>query len=147
TAGNSLMVVENTGIDFINGHFADLAHGQELWMTFDGSSYKFVANYFGGNGNDLVLEWAEIRAMSWGSNGTGQLGTIDSFDSPVPVNVMESPALTGKTILALAGGGHHSLALCSDGTVIAWGYREVGNGSFSPRGSPMPVDAKGVLQG
>ena len=30
-------------------------------------------------------------------------------------------ALYGKTVVDIAAGSYHSLALCSDGTVTAWG--------------------------
>ena len=32
----------------------------------------------------------------------------------------------GKTVVAIAAGDHHSLALCSDGTVAAWGANCLG---------------------
>jgi alpha-tubulin suppressor-like RCC1 family protein len=50
---------------------------------------------------------------------------------PVAVNTASGSALHGKTVVAIAGGLAHSLALCSDGTVAAWGYNndgEIGDG-------------------
>jgi alpha-tubulin suppressor-like RCC1 family protein len=55
--------------------------------------------------------------------------------TPVPVS-----GLTNVT--AMAGGGLHSLALLSDGTVMAWGYNgygQLGDGTFDTRTAPVPV--------
>ena len=46
---------------------------------------------------------------------------------PVAVNTGSGvSALYGKTVVAIAAGSSHSLALCSDGTVAAWGYNAYG---------------------
>ena len=54
--GTTLRVVNNTGADFIEGFFDNLAQGQRVNLVYAGISYPYVANYFGGTGNDLVLE-------------------------------------------------------------------------------------------
>ncbi|MGO8676635.1 MAG: hypothetical protein ACLQVX_12280, partial [Limisphaerales bacterium] len=51
-------------------------------------------------------------AAAWGDNNAGQV-------SPIP-----SAALSG--VVAVAGGGSHSLALRNDGTVVAWGWDNYG---------------------
>src|SRR5260370_1064806 len=68
---------------------------------------------------------------AWGLNGNGQLGngtltTTSPFgiDTPGPVS-----GLSGVT--AIAGGGFHSLALKSDGTVWAWGGNVL-TGPYAP---------------
>lgn len=55
--GTQLMVVQNTGPGIIRGTFDNLAQGQTIALTYAGLTYHFVANYHGGNGNDLVLLW------------------------------------------------------------------------------------------
>jgi hypothetical protein len=55
--GTQLMVVRNTGAGIIRGRFTNLAQGQTVELTYSGLVYHFVANYYGGNGNDLVLLW------------------------------------------------------------------------------------------
>jgi hypothetical protein len=55
--GTQLMVVQNTGRGIIRGRFENLAQGQTITLTYAGLTYHFVANYYGGNGNDLVLLW------------------------------------------------------------------------------------------
>lgn len=55
--GTQLMVVQNTSPGIIRGRFKNLAQGQTVTLTYAGITYYFVANYYGGNGNDLVLLW------------------------------------------------------------------------------------------
>ena len=55
--GTQLMVVKNDGAGIIRGRFNNLAQGQTITLTYSGLTYHFVANYYGGNGNDLVLLW------------------------------------------------------------------------------------------
>ena len=128
TVGTNLTVINNTGNALIQGVFANLAQGQQVGLVYNGITYPFVANYYGGTGNDLVLQWATTRLLAWGSNSTGQLGTGASADSLVPVAVPNSGALAGKVVTAVQFGGFpmqsaggHRLALCADGSVVAWG--------------------------
>ena len=58
STGTDLMVVNNTGLDFIHGTFDNLTNGQAVTLSYAGTVYSFVANYYGGSGNDLVLTWA-----------------------------------------------------------------------------------------
>ncbi|MEI7956516.1 MAG: autotransporter-associated beta strand repeat-containing protein [Verrucomicrobiota bacterium] len=66
--GTDLMVVKNTGLGFITGRFSNLAQGQVVNLTYNGVTYKYVANYYGGTGNDLVLHWAYQDLATWGYN-------------------------------------------------------------------------------
>lgn len=143
-AGTALRVVDNTGIAFIDGTFDNLEHGQEVPLSFQGSTYYFVANYFGGTGNDLVLEWGNNRPFAWGANNHGQLGDGSTTSSSLPRAVDTTGALAGKKVWQLAGGLQHSLALCSDGTVAAWGAGisgVLGNGTPFDSLVPTAVNA------
>ncbi len=89
----------------------------------------------------------------WGRDLEGQLGdgNVGTAFTPVAVN-MTSGLLAGKTVLGIAAGGLHSLALCSDGTIAAWGSNsagQLGNGAsgFDPVTAPVAVDTSGVLSG
>lgn len=65
----------------------------------------------------------------WGSNHYGQLGDGSSENRWVPVAVnrdAELSALAGKAVIAISAGSWYSLALCSDGTVAAWGRNNEG---------------------
>ena len=142
--GAELMVVKNTTLNFINGNFDNLTNGQPVTLSFGGTNYNFVANYYGGSGRDLVLEWANQTPFAWGNNAYGQLGdnTILNRLTPVPVIAVAS-ALANKTPLAFATGQNHSLALCSDGTVAAWGYNnsgQLGDNTTSQRYVPVAVN-------
>jgi alpha-tubulin suppressor-like RCC1 family protein len=61
--------------------------------------------------------------LTWGNNSTLQLGNVQIGQSsyvPVYVNGPGNEAdLTN--VIAVAAGQHHSVALCSDGTVWTWG--------------------------
>ncbi len=151
TPGATLMVVNNTGLSFISGTFSNLAQGQVVALSYGGVNYNFVANYYGGTGNDLVLQWAAALPVAWGDNNPfGQLGNNSGTNSSVPVAVDTSGVLAGKAIFAMAAGVEHSLALCSDGTLAAWGGNgngQLGNGSTTSSSVPVAVDTSGVLSG
>jgi alpha-tubulin suppressor-like RCC1 family protein len=139
--GTPLTVVENTGLGFIQGNFTNLAHGQSVNLEHAGKPFRYVADYFGGDGNDLVLRWAASRPLAWGYNDKGQLGNGGTASATLATAVSTSGVLAGKTILAVAMGGSHSLALCADGTLAAWGANnngQLGNNS-SMASSPVPV--------
>ena len=57
--GAELTIVRNTGSDIIKGYFTNLRQGQIIDLAFAGVTYHFVANYHGGDGNDLVLLWTD----------------------------------------------------------------------------------------
>ena len=149
-AGTNLTIVKNTGLGFINGQFSNLAQGQFVDLSYGGKSYRFVVNYYGGTGNDLILQWAYQDVTAWGNNYIGQLGNNSTIQSDAPVPVTQSGVLAGKTVVSVAAGGNHSLALCSDGTVAAWGFNgsgELGDNSTIDSGVPVLVTQTGVLAG
>jgi alpha-tubulin suppressor-like RCC1 family protein len=105
-----------------------------------------------GGAHSLAVR-ADGSVWAWGSNGSGQLGTGCDFgtgcpDSSVPVQV-RGVGGTGflTAVVALAGGGDHSLALKLDGTGWAWGFNsdgQLGNGCLlgstcNDRTSPVQV--------
>jgi alpha-tubulin suppressor-like RCC1 family protein len=79
--------------------------------------------------------------MAWGSNGWGELGDGTSSwgdDVPAPVT-----GLSGVT--AIAAGGGSSLALLSNGTMMAWGANEFGQlGDGMLAQSDVPVAVSGL---
>jgi alpha-tubulin suppressor-like RCC1 family protein len=148
--GTNLTVIRNTGPGLIGGRFSNLAQGQEIRMTYQNTSYRFVANYHGGTGNDLVLQWADNKLYAWGYNHLGQLGINSLTSSSVPVAVTTTEVLRGKTILAVATGRAHCLALCADGTLAAWGDNssgQLGDGTTTSSLAPVAVHLSGVLAG
>jgi alpha-tubulin suppressor-like RCC1 family protein len=148
--GTNLTVVKNTGLGLIDGAFDNLAQGQKVSLTYGGISYPFVANYYGGTGNDLVLQWANRRLLAWGANTSGQLGNNTLTNSSVPVAVDMSGVLAGKALMNVAAGGLHCLALCADGTVVAWGANsdgQLGNRSTTDSWVPVAVNQAGAAAG
>ncbi|MCU0779626.1 MAG: Ig-like domain-containing protein [Akkermansiaceae bacterium] len=133
--GTSLTVVKNTGLAFIQGTFDNLAQGQRVELTHGGIVYPFIADYFAGTGNDLVLRWGNTRLVAWGRNDLGQLAQGDRVQREVPTPITDDGVLAGKTILSVAVGWDHCVALCSDGTLAAWGKNFHGQ-----IGNPIPLD-------
>jgi alpha-tubulin suppressor-like RCC1 family protein len=91
-----------------------------------------------GDPGDLAL-LSDGRVMAWGANGAGQLANgTTSGESTVPVEV---PGLSG--VVAISTNGFDSLALLSNGTVMAWGAnpRDVlgDTGEGTEGGPPVPV--------
>ena len=150
TTGTHLTVVNNTGLPFISGQFSNLVQGQVVDLTYEGKSYRFVANYYGGSGNDLVLQWAHQTLAAWGENDNGQLGDGTTTKSNVPVLVDQSGVLANKTVITISTGYSHSLALYSDGTLASWGYNgsgQLGDGTTSESSVPVRVNQSGILAG
>lgn len=141
--GADLMVVKNTGLGFIDGTFSNVENGGTVNLPFGGFTYQYVAWYYGGEGNnDLVLLWKDLVPTGWGKNASGQLGdrSTELRRKPVWVDglqpVQQRGALAGKVVVQVAQGGSHTLALCSDGTVVSWGGNvsgQLGDGSFNGR--------------
>ncbi|MQY14335.1 hypothetical protein SRB5_44990 [Streptomyces sp. RB5] len=89
-----------------------------------------------GNVHSLALT-SDGRVLAWGGNGFGQLGdnSTDDREEPVAVHIPD-----GTTITAIAAGDRHSLALTSEGRVLAWGnsaFGQLGNGSTQTRLEPV----------
>jgi alpha-tubulin suppressor-like RCC1 family protein len=148
-AGADVMMVEATGLDFIQGRFSNLAQGQKVNLYDGHRSHPFVANYYGGTGNDLVLHWAAQEFVGWGRNDEGQLGNGNTEPSSALVNFTpKQSALDGRTVVATASGEDHHLALCSDGALVSWGQNNLGQlGNASGSYAPGLVDRSGVLSG
>ncbi|HEY5389590.1 MAG TPA: hypothetical protein VIJ83_03465, partial [Solirubrobacteraceae bacterium] len=86
--------------------------------------------------NHALALLGDGEVATWGGNGAGQLGNgTEGGASNLPSAV---PGLSGVT--AVAAGAHHSLALLSGGSVVAWGYNPDGQlGNASNINSPVPV--------
>ncbi|MEU7023832.1 Ig-like domain repeat protein [Streptomyces sp. NPDC046203] len=89
------------------------------------------------------------RVLAWGINILGQLGngTSTGIDpNPTPI---EAHLPAGTQATAIAAGGSHSLALTSDGRVLAWGSNylgQLGDGTTTQRNTPvytlLPADTQ-----
>ncbi len=89
-----------------------------------------------------IVSGGEVRA--WGDNTGGRLGDNTTTSRSVPVAVCSAAAcsgpLTGMT--AVAGGSFHSMALATNGTVLAWGINsdgQLGNDTTTSSSTPVSV--------
>ncbi|MCX6873797.1 MAG: hypothetical protein NTW21_08310 [Verrucomicrobia bacterium] len=146
--GTNLKIMKNTGPAFISGVFDNVAQGAEVPLTYHGVTYRFIANYYGGNGRSLVLQWPCVQVAAWGWNMYGQVGDNSTSDKSAPVAI--GGQLDGRTVTAVVGGSSHSLALTADGRVFAWGNNasgQLGTGTTVASLTPVPVAADGTLAG
>ncbi len=91
---------------------------------------------------------SDHTVVAWGYNETGQLGDGTTTIRRSPVQVLDPSDPTGKLtgVIALAGGGLHSLALKSNGTIVAWGLNgsgQLGDNHLSGFQSVVPVPVHG----
>ncbi|MFF6774075.1 RCC1-like domain-containing protein [Streptomyces sp. NPDC012637] len=100
--------------------------------------------------NHSVSLRTDGTVWTWGLNTAGQLGDGTNTASNRPVQVC-APGETAPcaeplgNVVAVAAGAHHSLALRSDGSVVAWGdneYGQLGDGTTVDRNTPVQVCAR-----
>jgi hypothetical protein len=80
------------------------------------------------------------QVFAWGNGQNGQLGDNDDQTTDTPVNVQFD---FDGTIVAIAAGAEHALALGGSGEVFAWGEGgdgQLGNGGDGENDAPQPVD-------
>ncbi|GFE58101.1 hypothetical protein AOG1_19810 [Geobacter sp. AOG1] len=97
-----------------------------------------------GSEHTIALK-SDGSVWAFGRNNYGQLGDGTSVNKAVPVQV-SGP---GSGVIRVAAGQIHSLALKSDGTVLAWGDNsasQLGNGYVSPVLAPTQNLLKGLYK-
>ena len=106
-----------------------------------------VAAIAAGSNFSLALK-ADGTVRAWGNNGIGQLGnsTVGTTSLvPVPVQAPDATQyLTG--VVAIDAGYEHTLALKSNGVLLAWGWNsfgQLGNGATTVQPSSTPVHVRG----
>ncbi|GAA0658502.1 hypothetical protein GCM10010193_06490 [Kitasatospora atroaurantiaca] len=88
-------------------------------------------------------------ALGWGRGNNGQLGDGTTIaNRTTPDRVCGGAPCTGplQDVISLSSGDLHTLALRSDGTVLAWGNNasgQLGNGTYTDQATPTPVCAAG----
>jgi alpha-tubulin suppressor-like RCC1 family protein len=110
-----------------------------------------VTQIAAGGFNSLALT-SDGELYSWGANDSGQLGNGTSgtnIESNVPVAVDMTSALDSKTVIQIAAGYSHSLALTSDGGLYSWGddsMGQLGSGTYTGYyDTPVAVNVDGKI--
>ncbi|MFZ5776027.1 MAG: RCC1 domain-containing protein [Thermodesulfobacteriota bacterium] len=123
------------------------SHGQlGDGSTLDNSTPTPVTGM--GNVTALAGGWKHSVALkndaslwSWGLNSNGQLGDGTTTDRYTPVQVIGLSGVAGMTAGG-AGGGVHTVAVKTDGTVWSWGqnwFGQLGDGTTSNHSTPAQV--------
>jgi alpha-tubulin suppressor-like RCC1 family protein len=132
-----------------NGQLGDGTQNEKL-IPFSVSSLanQIITAISAGNKFNLALV-SNGTVLAWGSNSVGQLGDDTQTDRLVPTLVNMTGVLNNKTIIAIAAGDSHSIALSADNKLFSWGHNsvgQVGDGSTGgDRLSPVAISMSGVL--
>jgi alpha-tubulin suppressor-like RCC1 family protein len=88
--------------------------------------------------------WDQAGDVScWGENEYGEYGSGNSPGSTTP-----TPAATGVTVTAMAGGNDNTCAVTTAGSVECWGYGQYGDlGNGATADSLTPVAVTGLSSG
>ena len=124
--------------------------GEPVAVDMSGALAGKTVVALGAGAVHYLVATSDGKVFGWGDGASGQLGQGADNSSPVPVAVDMSGALLGKTVVAVAGGGQHSVALTADGLAYAWGAGgdgQLGNGASTNSNVPAPVASSGVLAG
>ncbi|MBK6595894.1 MAG: RCC1 repeat-containing protein [Burkholderiales bacterium] len=101
-----------------------------------------------GWGHTLAVS-ADGKALSWGSDNSGQLGLARQSKITTPQRVPNVNIGKTSTSQRLATGTYHSAIVQSDGTVWTWGDNllgQLGDGTITAHSTPTPVpNLSGVI--
>jgi alpha-tubulin suppressor-like RCC1 family protein len=129
----------------ISGATSDQLTLENVQASQSGDEYRAVFTNTAGSvaseAASLTVATHHYRVFGWGDDAFGQLGDGALIQSDAPVIASDLNFVT-----AIAAGKDHSLALLSDGTVLAWGSNasgQLGDGEESLR-SDVPVPVEGL---
>jgi alpha-tubulin suppressor-like RCC1 family protein len=121
-----------------NGNKLDQWYPMPLGIT---SGTTLVVSISAGGGHSLAVT-SDGKLWAWGDNTYGQTG-VSSTGTDILTPSLVSTG--GTTIVAVAAGGMHSLALTSGSTVLAFGYNANGQlGNSGTTSSYTPVVVTGL---
>ncbi|KJE93729.1 Rcc1 protein [Capsaspora owczarzaki ATCC 30864] len=98
---------------------------------------------FTGGFQSFVL-FDDDTVVAFGLNNYYQCGIPDVAD-PIYAPT-EVPALSGRQVVSIKGGEHHTLALLADGSVLSFGrgdYGRLGHGNNNELSQPVKIDSLG----
>lgn len=125
--GTVLRLVDVTGSGAISGSFADLPDGGVVSSQWAGVTYRFVAGYVGGDGNDLVLSLL-------GPGGVDPYGPANLFDAYSGFLSFSVPSSEGSTLI----GGNFTKIF---GNAVSHFARILPDGSLDSTFKPNPNDS------
>eukprot|EP01102_Stenamoeba_stenopodia_P009623 TRINITY_DN284_c1_g3_i1.p1 TRINITY_DN284_c1_g3~~TRINITY_DN284_c1_g3_i1.p1 ORF type:complete len:422 (-),score=56.51 TRINITY_DN284_c1_g3_i1:964-2229(-) len=97
-------------------------------------------------GFDFSLAIVGGAVYAWGNNTFGQLG-VGSSETPQQTNYTLPTRVEGfdSSIIAIAAGGYHSVALDAEGRVWTWGRNDFGQLGLGPDYDADPIVPKPTL--
>jgi alpha-tubulin suppressor-like RCC1 family protein len=104
-----------------------------------GTNWKQVS---GGNSHTAAIK-TDGTLWTWGGNGNGQLGNNTAVDRLTPVTTFAG----GTNWKQVSGGGGHTAAIKTDGTLWTWGSNysgRLGNNTFGSSLTPITTFAGGT---
>ncbi len=120
-----------TGIPTTSG----FPHSSSGGVTLAGQPLTGVVAIAAGSSHSLALR-ADGTVVGWGITGAGRppVFTIssDPEDPLFPSGVVTLAGQTLEGVVAIAAAGSYSLALKTDGTVVGWGYNQLGQATGVP---------------
>jgi len=118
-------------------------------MSFGSLVGKTVVTVGCGGQQSLAID-STGALHAWGKNYYGNLGNNSTTDSSIPINVSSYGSISGKTIVAIAGGTTYTVVLDSTGAVHTWGTGtngQLGNNTTSQTNIPINISSFGSLSG
>lgn len=108
---------------------------------------KTITAIASGESHSVALD-STGQVYGWGFNGIGQLGNDTNTNSSVPTaTVTTGSSLAGKTVISLAAGGNHTMAIDSTHQVHSWGFNgegQLGTGTTENTRIPNLVAVTGT---
>ena len=104
-----------------------------------GTNWRLVAC---GSDHTVAIK-TDGTLWTWGYNANGQLGNNSVTTRSSPVQTVSG----GTNWRLVAGGGNHTAAIKTDGTLWTWGYNswaQLGNNSFTDTSSPIQTVSGGT---
>ncbi|MBL9131059.1 MAG: hypothetical protein JNG86_07670, partial [Verrucomicrobiaceae bacterium] len=103
---------------------------------------KVVISISAGHAHSMAATADGLVAV-WGDNSHGQLGLGTGATAAVHAPVfIGGDSFLGKKVKAVSAGKFHSLALCTDGTVFAWGENSEGQAGVAEPAAPIYAPVK-----
>ncbi len=113
-------------------------------------SGKIVKDITGSGTGHSCLIASDNKAYCWGLNTSGQIGDNSVISKSVPVAVLTTGLLSGKSIKAISTNNNTTCVIASDNLPYCWGANArgtIGDSSVIGKQIPTAVLTSGVLTG